>query len=84
MEREFNLSFDQKVPGRVKVVNNILDQSEVPGSREVCRTGTRFLNPDDGYRCMVQALSLYSRISEILIASPQDSGGDTAACLHLH
>ena len=65
VEREFNLSFDQKFRGRVKVVNNILDESEVPGSREMYRTGTRFLNPNDGYRCMVQTLRLYSRISQI-------------------
>ena len=64
-EREFNLLFDLKFKGRLKVINCTLDEAMSTLTKPVYRVGTRFIESEDGYRCTVQSLRLISRVTKI-------------------
>lgn len=59
--RQIDVSIDQKFRGLVNVVNNILDESRDSDTYGMYRISTKFLNENDGYRCMVRTLKLSSQ-----------------------
>ncbi len=62
VNRDIQLVFDQKFRGRARVVNTFLDESDDPDTMGIYRTGTRFIDDSEGYRCTVQVLRFISRI----------------------
>lgn len=60
--RKIEVNIDQKFRGWVNVLNNTLDESPDSDTYGMYRTGTRFLNENDGYRCMVRTLKLSSQL----------------------
>ena len=60
--RKIEVNIDQKFRGWVNVLNNTLDESTDSDTYGMYRTGTKFLNENDGYRCMVRTLKLSSQL----------------------
>lgn len=63
--RLFNLTFDNKFRGRVKVISSSLEGTNISGESGLFRTGTQFVTDEDGYRCTVQTLRYLSRVARL-------------------
>ncbi len=63
--RQVSMNFDQRFSSKVKIVSSTLEGSDYSQKSGIFRTGTRFVNADDGYRCVVRTLRHFSRTLQI-------------------
>ena len=63
--RLVNLTFDSKFRGRVKVVSSTLEGTDISEESGLFRTGTQFVENEDGYRCTVQTLRYLSKVAQL-------------------
>ena len=60
-KRRIDLSIDQRIRGKVEVINSSLIASADSQTQGLYRIGAKFLTEGDGYRCMVRSLKLSSQ-----------------------
>lgn len=64
-DREVKLIFDNKFQADIHIVSSFLFGADAEENQDIFRTGVKFTKEDDGFRCTVLALRLYSRASTL-------------------